>query len=989
MAKRPVHDIEKKWQERWEQDGVYRADDKGKAEKFYGLIEFPYPSGEGLHVGHPRSYTAIDVVTRKRRMEGKNVLYPIGWDAFGLPTENFAIKHKVKPQDATNKNVANFARQLKMLGFGFDWSREINTTDPAYYKWTQWQFLKFYESYYDDEKDCARPIDKLPIPRDVKKAGEAAIREYRDSHRMAYKAASTINWCPRCKIGLANEEAVGGVCERCGNPVEKREKAQWMIRITKYAERLLKDLDTVDYLDKIKAQQINWIGKSEGAYVDFAIAGAKAGDKITVFTTRPDTSFGATYLVLAPEHPLVETWMREGDIKNAEAVREYQELTAAKSDIERTTEGKQKSGVVLDGVRAVNPANSEEIPVWISDYVLASYGTGAIMAVPAHDQRDFDFATTFELPIKQVVMPSLVDANNPPREGLKEVFRNMILAVVHDPKTDTYLTLKWRDLPWTTFVTGGVDGDEDRVEAAKREIAEETGYTNVRLVRSLGLTEAFFYAAHKNENRKSHAEHFLFELLDENRAEVASEDKGKYEVQWLSLEELKKTRLQHAEGEMLIRKIENRDVAFTDNGVAIHSDFLDGLPTWKAKDDMISWLEEKGFGERATTYKLRDWVFSRQRYWGEPIPIVICKTCGFVPVPEKELPLTLPDVEAYEPTDTGESPLAAIRDWVEVRCPNCGEPAERETDTMPNWAGSSWYFLRYCDPHNDKALADPKKLKYWMPVDLYNGGMEHTVLHLLYSRFWYKFLWDLGIVPESCGSEPYARRRSHGLILAEGGEKMSKSKGNVVNPDDVVNEYGADVFRLYEMFMGPFDQPVPWDTNGIEGVRKFLDKAWALMSESVDVGASETLETVYHQSLKKITEGIEQMHFNTCVSQMMILTNAFQDAGGVPEQMREGFLKMLAPFAPHLTEELWSLMGREGSIHRSGWPAYDPMKLKASTFELVVQVNGKVRARVSVDSEITDDEAKKTAQEAAAKWLEGKTPKQVIYVKGKLVSIVV
>lgn len=834
MSKRLVHEIEKKWQEHWERDGVYHAQNGVSAEKFYGLVEFPFPSGEGLHVGHPRSYVAIDAVTRKQRMLGKNVLYCIGWDAFGLPAENYAIKNKVRPQDATQKNIDNFRRQLKSIGFGFDWTREIDTTDPKYYKWTQWQFLKFFNSFYDEVEQRARPIDELPLHLN------------KDDHRMAYKAASTINWCPRCKIGLANEEAQGGTCERCGNDVEKREKAQWMIRITKYADRLLKELDGVDYLEKIKAQQINWIGKSEGAYVDFVIAGSKnVFDKVTVFTTRPDTLFGVTYLVLAPEHPLIATWLNEGDLKNQDEVQAYQSMTAGKTEMERTVEGKEKSGCVLKGIEAVNPANGEKIPVWISDYVLAGYGTGAIMAVPAHDERDFAFAKKFHLPIVRVVThPDIIE------------------------------------LPFSEF------------------------------------------------------------------------------------------------------------------GVAVDSGFLDTLPTWKAKDDMMSWLEENKKGEKATTYKLRDWVFSRQRYWGEPIPIVHCEKCGYVAVPESELPLTLPEVEAYEPLDSGESPLAAIRDWVEVACPTCGGKAERETDTMPNWAGSSWYFLRYCDPHNEKALASAEALKYWMPVDLYNGDMAHTTLHLLYSRFWYKFLWDLRVIPEECGNEPYAKRRSHGMILAQGGEKMAKSKGNVVNPDDVVGEYGADVFRTYQMFMGPYDQAVPWDTNGIEGVRKFLDKVWGLFDVerlTLNVERQTELETLYHQTVKKVSEGIDELHFNTCVSQMMILTNGFVAAGGVPESMQEGYLQILAPFAPHLTEELWSMIGKKGSIHRSAWPSFDPSKLQASTFTLVVQVGGKVRAKLVVDADISEADAKAMAlkDENVQKNLGGKEPKQVIYVKGKLVSIVI
>ncbi len=871
----PFQDIEKKWQDIWEKDQVYRAIDPSPkfsvpstalGEKFYGLIEFPYPSGEGLHVGHPRSYTAIDIMTRKKRMEGKNVLYPIGWDAFGLPTENFAIKHKVKPQVATKKNVANFTRQLKSLGFGFDWSREINTTDPAYYKWTQWMFLQFFNSFFDEVEGRALPISELAIPDHVSAQGEKAVRQYVDSRRMAYKAETKINWCPKDKIGLAKEEAIGGVCERCGTPVEERLKAQWMIRITAYADRLIEDLDTVDYLEKIKTQQINWIGRSNGANVDFSVVPAQAGtqdqgmdsrlrgnDRITVFTTRPDTLFGATYLVLAPEHPLIETWIKEGDIQNVKEIASYQAGTKLKSDLERQ-EHKEKTGVELKGVTAKNPATGELIPVWVADYVLAGYGTGAIMAVPAHDERDFEFAQKFGLKIVPVVS-----------EG----------AIYELPLRETFV------------------GD----------------------------------------------------------------------------------------------------------GLAINSGFLDGLATSDAKEKMIEWLESNKVGERKTTYKLRDWVFSRQRYWGEPIPIIICKECGYVPVPEKDLPLVLPDVDAYEPTDTGESPLAKIRDWVEVKCPHCGKKAERETDTMPNWAGSSWYFLRYCDPKNDNAFADPEKLKYWMPVDLYNGGMEHTTLHLLYSRFWYKFLFDLGFIPAECGSEPYRKRRSHALILGEGGIKMSKSKGNVVNPDDIVNEYGADVFRLYEMFIGPFDQDAPWDTNGIEGVKRFLEKVWKMFSVvpakagTQDQGMDSRLrgndiETLYNQTVKKVGEDIEAMRFNTAVSAMMIFVNAIADQK-LSAPMAEGFLKILAPFAPHLAEELWRNLGHKKTIHREPWPTFNPFKIVASTFELVIQINGKVRDRMTVASDITEEEATKLAldSEKVKPYLAGKKPQKVVYVKGRLLSI--
>ena len=968
MSKRDFKGVEAKWQKAWEEEGVYQAKDHAKNDKFFGLIEFPYPSGEGLHVGHPRSYTAIDAVTRKQRMSGKNVLFPIGWDAFGLPTENFAIKHKIKPQEATKKNIANFTRQLKSIGFGFDWSREVDTTDPKYYKWTQWQFLKFFNSYFDENEQKAKPIEELPPHLD------------KDEHRMAYKAASTINWCPRCKIGLANEEAIGGVCERCGNPTEKREKAQWMIRITKYAERLIKDLDTVDYLDKIKAQQVNWIGKSEGAFVDFEVG----KDVVTVFTTRPDTLFGATYLVMAPEHPLVQQWMDEGSVMNKDEVRAYQAETASKSDIERGDETKEKTGVELKGVQAINPANAQKIPVFISDYVLASYGTGSIMAVPAHDERDHAFAKKFGLPIDIVVEP----VTGTPQENPEQ--RTSIVAIVRDPKTGTILTLNWGKKGGRLFVGGGREGNEDPEACALREIKEETGYTDVKLIKASEQIHHRYFSYSKNVAREAKITGLLFELVSDSQVATNQEDheKNQYKLEWVKPEVA--DREVHDEGHHYVFLKLIKELPYSGDGIAVHSDFLDGLPTWKAKDDMISWLKEHGKGEKATTYKLRDWVFSRQRYWGEPIPIIHCPKCGQVGVPENELPLMLPDVDAYQPTDSGESPLAAIREWVEVKCPTCGGKAERETDTMPNWAGSSWYFLRYCDPHNDQALADPEKLKYWMPVNLYNGGMEHTTLHLLYSRFWYKFLWDMGIVPAECGSEPYAKRRSHGLILAEGGEKMSKSKGNVVNPDDVVEAYGADVFRVYEMFMGPFDQPVPWDTNGIEGVRRFLEKVWDLFGLDSRLRGNDNpeLETLYHQSIKKVTEGIDNLQFNTCVSQMMILTNAYQDAGGVPAGHKEGLLQILAPFAPHIAEELWSMMGKKKSIHVSGWPEYDVSKLTSATFELVVQVNGKVRSKITVDSDISEEDAKSRALEAASKWIEGKTPKQIIYVAGKLVSIV-
>ncbi len=980
---RPFDSYEAKWQEEWEKQGTYRASDDRKADKFYGLIEFPYPSGDGLHVGHPRSYTAIDVVTRKRRMEGKNVLYPIGWDAFGLPTENFAIKNKVKPQDATAKNIATFMRQLKSLGFGFDWSRLVNTTDPAYYKWTQWMFLQFFKSTFDEKSGKAKLVKKPDAP--------VSSRPPTPDPRLAYKAKTTINWCPSCKIGLANEEAVGGVCERCGSTVEKREKAQWMIAITKYAERLLNDLDTVDYLDKIKAQQVNWIGRSEGAYIDFKIS---TGDIVRVFTTRPDTLFGATYLVLAPEHERVAQWVHDNAITNARDVNDYRAIAAKKSDMERAADGKEKTGVRLEGVTATNPVTNEEIPVWIADYVLAGYGTGAIMAVPAHDERDFAFAKQFDLPIRQVVAPVLVDEQNPPREGKKTVTRPTVQCLVYDPKRKSFLCLKWKQHDWKTFIIGGIEEGEDAIQTAFREVKEETGYHRLTFKKILGKEFiAKYFATHKNENRRAVVTGVLLELEDDAREHVSAEEDAKHEPIWVPEDQVLDG-ITGVEPDELLPYVfgTEKEEPFIGEGECIHSDFLDGLTTLEAIQKMVSWLEKKKFGERAVNYKLRDWVFSRQRYWGEPIPVIICETCGYVPVPEDQLPVLLPDVESYEPTDTGESPLSKIREWVEVQCPSCGGDAERETDTMPNWAGSSWYFMRYCDPHNDKTFADPKALKYWMPVDLYNGGMEHTTLHLLYSRFWHKFLWDIGAVPKQIGPEPYRARRSHGLILAEGGEKMSKSRGNVVNPDDIVSQYGADVFRMYEMFMGPFDQAVPWDVNGIEGVRRFLDKAWRLFQGTGGgvPGTGTETETLYHQTIKKISDDIESLSFNTAVSQLMILTNAYTDAGGVLEEHQEGYLKILAPFAPHMAEELWSRMGKTESIHRSDWPSYDPSKITAATFELVIQVNGKVRDRITVPSDISEEEAKARAlaSENIKKYLGDGPPKKILYVKGRLVTIV-
>ena len=795
-------DIERKWQRIWEEEGTFFAkEDPGKPE-YYVLVEFPYPSGEGLHVGHPRSYTALDVVARKRRLQGYNVLYPIGWDAFGLPTENYAVKNKVHPAEVTRKNIARYRQQLKSLGFSFDWSREFSTTDPQYYKWTQWIFLKFFEK------------------------------------GLAYKAEIPINWCTSCKIGLANEEVVNGVCERCHGEVVRKVKSQWMLKITAYAERLLSDLDTVDYIDKVRVQQENWIGRSEGVEVLFPIAGSDR--TIKVFTTRPDTLFGATYMVLSPEHPLIDE-LRER-ITNIDEVEAYREQTAKKSDFERTELALEKTGVPLKGVAAINPCTKREIPVWTSDYVLMSYGTGAIMAVPAHDSRDYEFANKFGLPIIEVI-------------------------------------------------SGG-------------DISKEA-YTSV------------------------------------------------------------------------------------DEGTLVNSDFLNGLSVKDAISRITEWLQAQGIGTPKVNYKLRDWVFSRQRYWGEPIPLVSCDDCGFVPVPEDELPVKLPDVEHYEPTDTGESPLANIESFVKTPCPPCGKPAKRETDTMPNWAGSSWYFLRYTDPRNDKELASWDKLSYWLPVDWYNGGMEHTTLHLLYSRFWHKFLYDCGLVPTP---EPYRKRTSHGMILGEDNEKMSKSRGNVVNPDDLVREYGADTFRVYEMFLGAFDQASPWSQQGVKGCRRFLDRVWRLQDMVVDRDEySPELETMMHQTAKKVSDDIERMKFNTAVAALMTLVNAFYERGQVLKAEFRDFLILLNPFAPHMSEELWQRMGFAGQISGQKWVQWDEAKAVEDTIDIPIQVNGKIRGTVTVARSAQKEEIRSKAAEdkAIAKFISDRQVMKEVYVPGKIYSIVV
>ena len=799
--------IEPKWQKKWLEEKVFAAQTGGDKPKFYGLIEFPYPSGQGLHVGHARPFTAMDVISRKKRMEGYNVLFPIGYDAFGLPTENYAIKNHIHPAKVTRDNIANFTSQLKMLGFGFDWDRVVDTTDPSYYKWTQWIFLQLYK------------------------------------HGLAYKTTMPVNWCTSCKCVLANEEVVEGVCERCGSPVIRKEKSQWMLKITEYAQRLIDDLDDLDFIERVKIQQRNWIGRSTGAEVVFK---STAGDDIVVFTTRPDTLFGATYMVLSPEHELVKSWLEAGRLANADEVTAYQKAAASKSDLERTELNKEKTGVRLDGVKGIDPVNGREIPIFISDYVLSTYGTGAIMAVPAHDDRDWEFAKKFGCEIVEVV-------------------------------------------------SGGED-------------VQKAPFT-----------------------------------------------------------------------------------AKDDTGILVNSDFLDGLAVKDAIPVITKWLEEKGVGTAKVNYKLRDWVFSRQRYWGEPIPMIWCDKCGWVPVPEEQLPLTLPEVENYEPTDDGESPISKMTDWVNTTCPHCGGPARRETDTMPQWAGSSWYFLRYMDPHNPDAIASKEALDYWSPVDWYNGGMEHTTLHLLYSRFWHKFLYDIGVVPTK---EPYAKRTSHGMILGEGGEKMSKSRGNVVNPDDVIAAYGADTMRTYIMFIGDFEQAAAWSDNGVKGCKRFLDRVWNLSEQLKEGEQSEANAAALHKAIKKVSDDIDNMKFNTAIATLMSLVNDFY-ANGCTKGDYKALLQMLSPFAPHMVEELWESLGYAASESKMAcqmsWPAYDESKTVAATATIAVQVGGKLRGTVEVPAG-SDNAAVEAAARAVPnveKFLDGMAVVKVIHVPGKLVNFIV
>ena len=957
--------IEPKWRKIWDKKGINITKDSNKDKKFYVLDMFPYPSGEGLHIGHPRGFIATDVYSRYKRMQGFNVLHPMGWDAFGLPAENYAIKNKTNPMIQTARNVKRYKEQSSIIGFNYDWSREINTTDPNYYKWTQWIFLQMFKK------------------------------------GLAYESYEPINWCSSCKTGLANEDLEDGKCERCGTVIEKKPMRQWVLKITDYADRLLKDIDNLNWPESIKESQRNWIGRSEGSELWFNIKNSE--EKIRVFTTRADTFYGVTYVVLAPENNLVDKF--KPLIKNWTAVEEYRGKTKTRTEIERTAVDKPKTGIQLVGVEAKHPLTKEILTVWIADYVLNNYGTGAVMAVPAHDERDFAFAKKYNLPIKQVVVPCANDSKNPPKPGFEEVKRDTVIIHLRDKSTGKFALLDWHGTleGITTAIMGGIESGQTPEEAGIREIEEESALSGVKIVKKLPfITAAKYCASHKNQNRCAHTYTLLAEIENiKNQGIISDSEQKIHTLIWV--EENKVLESLTPDHQKQVWQMLQKETALTTGGYLINSGEFDGMNSEEAKKKITDLAD----GELKVTYKLKDWVFSRQRYWGEPIPLIHCKGCGVVAVPEKDLPIKLPKVKFYEPTGTGESPLAAITKWVNTKCPKCGGKAKRETNTMPQWAGSSWYYLRYIDPKNKKALVDKKKEKYWMKngVDLYVGGTEHATRHLIYARFWHKFLYDIGVVSEQ---EPFNQLRNLGMVLGTDGRKMSKRWGNVVNPDEVVKNVGADTLRVYEMFMGPFEQEIAWSTDNMVGSRRFLEKVWKLQGSLTLQppppkggvrGEAKDFQTLLHKTIKKVTEDILNFSFNTAISAFMILVNAAEkvparihsDGGGeISKKDYEMILKLLAPFAPHMTEEIWTNLGNKTSIHLEQWPKFDEEKISSAETIIVVQINGKPRANFKIQAGSTQTEVEKIAlnMTEVSKWLIGKNVLKKLFIKEKILSIV-
>ncbi len=945
----PHKDIEKKWQEFWKNNQTFRTDDSDNKEKRYILDMFPYPSADGLHVGHPEGYTATDIYSRYLRMKGYNVLHPMGWDAFGLPAENFAIKKGIHPQETTQASIANFRRQIQSLGFSYDWDREIDTSSPEYYKWTQWLFLELYKK------------------------------------GLAYKAKAPVNWCEHCQTVLANEQVINGTCERCKNPVIQKLLEQWFFKVTEYADELISGLDNLDWPESIKTTQRNWIGKSDGATITFSIKNTSV--EIPVFTTRPDTLFGVSALMLAPEHPA----LTEFNIKNRDEVNAYIETSKHKTNLERTFLSKEKTGVCLDDIKAINPANSQEIPVFVADYVLGSYGTGAVMSVPAHDQRDWEFAKKYNLPIVDVVMPTVTDQTNPPREDKQIKIRNVVHAIVYDPRNKKYLTLRGKPFNWNTVVIGGIEEGETALEAALRELKEETGYIDVKYIKTLGgPIQAHFFAKHKDENRIANTTGIYFELASDERVPVSEEEQAKNDVLWTDEKDFTTKEMVNSELPFWLERMHSTNDAYSGEGILINSEEFDGTTTKEAS----SAITQKVNGKITSTYRLRDWLVSRQRYWGAPIPIIYCETCGTVPVPEIDLPVLLPTDVDFRPT--GESPLVRSKTFHDVKCPQCDSPARRESDTMDTFVCSSWYYLRYVSPHNNDSAFDQSEAKSWLPVDICVGGAEHAVLHLMYARFITKALKDMGYVQFD---EPFIKLRNQGMILGEDGEKMSKSRGNVINPDIIINEYGADTFRLYEMFMGPLGDAKPWNTQSIAGSQRFLDKVWSLYQTALESNIpeketnSESLKNI-HKAIKKITADIETMSFNTAISTMMICVNALQKeqtAGHtLGRDTLESFTKLLSPFAPHIAEELWEILGNKEGISFTPWPAFDETLIRDEMITIAVQINGKTRTQLSVSHDLSEEEIQTLAfgDTNVKKWIEGRETQKVIYIPARLLNIV-